>query len=137
MEKNAPANGRHVVRIEDENVIDIPGEEGRQIGQTYYYGLYFTGDDVAQAWAMEAFERSRDGGSQRGITINRYSDGSTTIMAFEGGKLAAQGAADIDFDGTWRFIDGSGRFDGISGGGTYVGEAFQGIAYSNVSGSVE
>ena len=62
---NKAANGRHVVRVERESVVEIPGDSGRVLGQTYYYGLYFHDDEVAQAWAMETFERSPGRGSSR------------------------------------------------------------------------
>lgn len=91
---------------------------------------------MAQAWAMETFERSRNGGSQKGITINSYRDGSTTTMSFEGAKSALGAASRNGFEGRWHFIGGTGRFAGIEGSGTYEGESFAGIAYSNVSGEI-
>lgn len=130
-----PAVGRHVVRIEWENVIDIPNSDGRQLGQTYYRGLFFHDGEVAQAWAMETFERSPLGGTQKGLTINTYADGSTTVMSFRGGKTALGEQARNGFDGSWEFVSGTGRFEGISGGGDYEGQAYDGIAYSNVAGN--
>lgn len=136
MSLSKAANGRHVVRVERESVVQIPGSNGRELGQTYYFGLYFHDDEVAQSWAMETFERSPDGGSQRGVTINLYKDGSTTIMAFQGAKSALGEKDRNGFEGSWEFVSGSGRFEGILGGGNYEGESFEGIAYSNVSGNV-
>jgi hypothetical protein len=130
------ANGRHVVRVERESVIEIPGGAGRILGQTYYYGLYFHDDEVAQAWAMETFERSPGSGSQKGLTINLYKDGSTTVMSFQGAKSDLGAKNRNGFEGSWEFVAGTGRFEGIGGGGSYEGESFEGIAYSNVSGNV-
>ena len=130
------ANGRHVVRIEAETVQDVPGAAGFVLGQTRYYGLYFEEAEVATCWAVEAFERRPGGGSQKGFTVNRYQDGSTTVMAFEGAKSALDEASRNRFRGTWRFVGGSGRYDGITGGGEYEGESFEGIAYSNVVGNL-
>jgi hypothetical protein len=132
---NKAANGRHVVRVERESVVEIPGDSGRVLGQTYYYGLYFHDDEVAQAWAMETFERSPGRGSQKGVTINLYRDGSTTVMSFQGGKSDLGEKSRNGFEGSWEFIGGTGRFEGIVGGGDYSGESFEGIAYSNVSGN--
>ncbi|MBY6120385.1 hypothetical protein KUV64_14720 [Mameliella alba] len=128
-----PSVGRHVVRIEREEVVDIPDDPGRQLGQTYYQGLFFHEGEVAKSWAMETFERSPGGGTQKGLTINKYRDGSTTVMSFQGSKTALEQHAENGFDGTWHFVSGTGRFEGISGGGTYEGEAFSNIAYSNVT----
>lgn len=137
MSNSSPANGRHVVRIETENIIDIPGTSGRQLGQTYYRGLYFEDGEVVQSWAMETFERSPEGGSQKGMTINTYKDGSTTVMSFEGDKSFVDIKTRNGFEGRWSFVGGSGRFANIKGGGTYEGESYDAIAYSNVSGNVD
>lgn len=133
MDSSKAANGRHVVRIEREEVTDLPAG-GLSLGQTAYYGLYFHEDEVAQAWAMETFQRGPEGGFQRGLTINLYADGSSTTMAFEGAKTLMDEGTNA-FDGTWSFVTGSGRFAGITGGGSYDGRSFEGIAYSNVSGN--
>jgi len=130
-----PAVGRHVVRVEWEKVIEIPNSNGRQLGQTYYRGLFFHEGEVAQAWAMETFERSPQGGTQKGLTINTYADGSSTVMSFWGNKTALGEEARNGFDGAWEFVNGTGRFEGVSGGGSYEGEAYDGIAYSNVVGN--
>lgn len=130
------ANGRHVVRVEHEESIAIPGSDGLVLGRTRYYGLYFHEDEVATCWAVESFERSPQGGSQKGFTVNLYKDGSTTVMAFEGGKKKIDSESRNTFEGGWRFVSGSGRFAGLEGGGDYEGESFDGIAYSNVSGNV-
>ncbi len=130
------ANGRHVVRVEHEESTEIPGSQGLVLGRTRYYGLYFHDDEVATCWAVETFERSPQGGSQKGYTVNLYKDGSTTVMAFEGGKSKMENESRNRFEGSWHFVSGTGRFVGLEGGGTYEGESFEGIAYSNVSGNV-
>jgi hypothetical protein len=130
------ANGRHVVRVEHEESMDIPGSQGLVLGRTKYYGLYFHDDEVATCWAVETFERSPQGGSQKGYTVNLYKDGSSTVMAFEGRKSKLGNESQNKFEGGWQFVSGTGRFAGIEGGGNYEGESFEGIAYSNVSGNV-
>lgn len=130
------ANGRHVVHDEHEESTEIPGSQGLVLGRTRYYGLYFHESEVATCWAVETFERSPQGGSQKGYTVNLYKDGSSTVMAFEGGKSRIDGESRNTFEGGWRFVSGTGRFEGIVGGGDYEGESFEGMAYSNVSGNV-
>jgi hypothetical protein len=137
MSMTKAANGRHVVRIERSEKVEIPGAADHLLGTTYYYGLYFHDDEVASCWAVESFQRVPGGGAQRGFTVNLYRDGATTVMAFEGDKSALDNKDRNRFDGTWRFVSGTGRFQGIEGGGTYEGETFEGIAYSNVSGTAK
>jgi hypothetical protein len=131
------ANGRHVVRIERSDPVSTPGAPGHLLGTTYYYGLYFHSGEVATCWAVESYQRNPMGGSQRGYTVNLYKDGSTTVMTFQGEKAALETKERNRFDGTWQFVSGTGRFEGINGGGTYEGETFEGIAYSNVSGTAK
>ena len=135
MSRNIAANGRHVVRVENEEVVEIPGGGGLSLGRTRYYGLYFHDSEVATCWAVETFERSPVGGSQKGFTVNLYSDGSTTVMSFEGRKSKLESKDRNSFEGAWTFVSGTGRFEGITGGGDYEGQSFEGIAYSNVSGN--
>ena len=136
MSISSAANGRHVVTIEDEDVTPASGGAGVVLGRTRYRGLYFQDDEVATCWAVESFQRSPDGGAQKGFTVNLYEDGSTTVMAFEGDKKVREADDGNRFRGTWSFVSGSGRFEGITGGGDYEGRSYDGIAYSNVSGNV-
>lgn len=136
MSESKAANGRHVVRVESQDITNLPGGVGLTLGRTRYYGLYFQDGEVATCWAVETFLRTPGGGEQKGYTVNLYKDGSTTVMSFQGGKSALEERDRNAFAGTWNFVSGTGRFKGISGGGDYEGESFEGIAYSNVSGNV-
>ena len=136
MSVNQPANGRHVVHVEAVEVMNVPGAPEVAIGETRYSGLYFQEDEVARAWAVESFQRGGGGGRQKGFTVNLYQDGSITIMSFEGEKTMKGDLTESRFEGSWTFSGGTGRFAGIQGGGTYEGESFGTMAYSNVSGSV-
>jgi len=128
------ANGRHVVHVDHVETVSPFDKVEVIIGHTRYSGLYFQEDEVARAWAIETFQRGPGGGRQKGFTINLYSDGSTTVMSFEGEKSVQSDPAKSRFTGRWTFVDGGGRFAGIKGGGAYEGESFGTMAYSNVSG---
>ena len=80
---NKAANSRHGVHVEREDSVTISGDARLVLGHTRFWGLYFHDDEVATCWAVETFERSPDGGTQKGYTVNRYKDSSTTIMSFE------------------------------------------------------
>jgi hypothetical protein len=136
MSGNQPANGRHVVHVEAVEVVNVPGAVEIAIGQTRYSGLYFQDNEVARAWAVESFQRGVGNGLQKGFTVNLYQDGSITVMSFEGDKTVKGDPTESRFEGRWTFSGGTGRFAGIQGGGTYEGESFGAMAYSNVSGAV-
>ena len=58
-------------------------------------------------------------GSQRGYYVNERADGHRDWGTFEG-KITASGQQ-VTLEGTWTFAGGTGKFDGISGGGSYSG----------------
>lgn len=66
------------------------------------------------------------GGQHRGYFAIKHPNGETTFTAYEGANEItpkAGGPPDNTFAGKWQCIGGTGRFDGISGGGTYKGMA--------------
>ena len=58
-------------------------------------------------------------GPQRGYFHNVRADGDQDWGSFEG-KITTSGEQ-VTLEGAWRFIDGTGKFRGISGSGTYKG----------------
>lgn len=58
-------------------------------------------------------------GSQRGYYVNERADGDRDWGTFEG-KITASGEQ-VTLEGTWTFAGATGKFNGISGGGSYRG----------------
>ncbi|HEX9129129.1 MAG TPA: hypothetical protein VF850_08215 [Gemmatimonadaceae bacterium] len=69
-----------------------------------------------------------------GYSTTVMDNGDTTIVRYEGAmQMKKDGSGPLK--GTWRFVRGTGKFRGISGGGTYKGEgAADGSAWGDVSG---
>jgi hypothetical protein len=64
------------------------------------------------------------GGPHRGYFAIKHPSGDSTFTAYEGASKATPkqtGPPDITFEGKWQYTGGTGRFEGISGGGTYKG----------------
>lgn len=63
--------------------------------------------------------------TQTGISTFSAANGDTFVIAFEG-TVEFSGPLPTDpvtFEGKWEVIDGTGRFEGATGAGTYAGSA--------------
>jgi hypothetical protein len=58
-------------------------------------------------------------GPQRGYWVNEHADEDRDWGTFEG-KITASGSQ-VTLEGTWTFTGGTGKFQGVSGGGNYRG----------------
>ncbi len=58
-------------------------------------------------------------GPQHGYFVNEHADGDRDLGTFEGKIITAGGQVTIE--GTWKYADGTGKFKGITGGGSYKG----------------
>ena len=58
-------------------------------------------------------------GPQRGYFVNEHADGDRDFGAFEG-KIVTTGG-EIALEGNWKYTGGTGKFQGLTGGGTYKG----------------
>ncbi len=56
-------------------------------------------------------------GTQRGYFVNRHAEGDRDWGTFEG-RVATSGGQ-MTVEGTWQFTGGSGKFNGLTGGGTF------------------
>ena len=61
-------------------------------------------------------------GHQTGTSTLTAADGSTLTLSFEGTDIPT-GPQDFAFFGEWTADSGTGRFQGVQGGGTYDGTA--------------
>jgi hypothetical protein len=65
-------------------------------------------------------------GYHRGHNTNLHPGGDRTFISYEGQTMRttnADGSWASKFEGTFRFTGGTGKFQGISGQGTYIGKA--------------
>jgi hypothetical protein len=73
-------------------------------------------------------------GKIHGYSTSVMDNGDSTIVRYEGTTQAKKDGSGSD-KGTWRYVRGTGKFKGISGSGTFKGEAAaDGSAWADVSG---
>jgi hypothetical protein len=76
------------------------------------------------------------GSSERahGYSTSVFDNGDSLIVRYEGTSQMKKDASGT-LRGTWRYVRGTGNFMGISGGGTYKGQAVaDGTAWADVTG---
>ena len=73
-------------------------------------------------------------GKAHGYSASVMDNGDSTIVRYEGtSQMKKDGSGTIK--GTWRYVRGTGKLRGISGSGTYKGEAAaDGTSWADVSG---
>jgi len=68
-------------------------------------------------------------GPQRGYFVNEHADGDRDFGTFEGRvQISAQQAS---MEGTWKFTGGTGKYQGLTGGGTYKGRFTSAVDVEN------
>ena len=60
---------------------------------------------------------------QGGTSTLTAADGSSMVFTFTGNSVPGPGPGDATFHGTWTVAPGTGRFEDVSGDGTYSGSA--------------
>ena len=74
---------------------------------------------------------------QTGTSTLTAADGSMLAMSFTGAFTPGPaGPSDAAFGGTWTATGGTGRFNGVSGGGTYHGSASGPVGILFLNGSL-
>lgn len=68
-------------------------------------------------------------GLQRGYFVNEHSDGDRDFGIFEG-RISTSGGQ-VTIEGTWKFTGGTGKFNGLTGGGTYKGRMTSPVEIEN------
>jgi hypothetical protein len=123
---NFTANGKVVAILSETKMLpgDKPGHELTMVRRmdtiTYSDPIFNSG----QAVVAGVTDYTAGSGPHRGYFAVTHPTGDKTFTSYEGMAKAtpkAGGPPDVTFEGKWSFVGGTGKFDGITGGGTYKG----------------
>ena len=110
------AQWREVFVTTASHTMSPEGIEGRRFGVMQQRGMAFYQDGtVSRLDAWLTYESDYGNTKYRGLVLYTFPDGATQAADFEG-----EGAAVGRQKGTFTFINGTGRFEGIKGGGTFT-----------------
>jgi len=120
------ANGKVTALLSETKMLpgDKPGHELMMVRRmdtiSYSDPIFSSGQAVVATFA----DYTAGSGPHRGYFAVTHPNGDKTFTTYEGIAKAtpnASGPPDVTFEGKWSFVGGTGKFDGISGGGTYKG----------------
>lgn len=117
-------SGRIVVHVkpEDVKVHEVGDVPGHTLMLVQFRGLAFLDSgEVAEVMGTETLDRSEGGGTYRGYEVLTFEDGSTVVSQFEGRNEPGENPGQVQFEGTFQYISGTGRFAGIEGKGRHEG----------------
>jgi len=114
---------QYTTTVQTLKVPDVEGHsihmvETKGIGSDEKWGAYLTD----QTYTMDLIKAE---GTHQGYGHATFPDGSTMSVKFEGKnkgasiKFSADIAGSVGAEGTFTYIKGTGKFEGIGGGGTY------------------
>lgn len=113
----------HTTKVEAIQVGDVPGHI---IGVGEARGLAFLENgEIASTWEKFTVDYVNGSGPHAAYGLTTLEDGSSIVIKFQGTTTADQAKKTSWFTGTFSFTQGSGRFAGIQGGGSYTGKRFE------------
>ena len=119
--------GRAVVQATPENQVSlqIPNTKGDNLMLVHFKGLMFLdNDEVARIMGTETLHFSKESGSYQGYEVLTFKDGSTIMSKIKGTNQLSENGQYVDFNGSFEYTRGTGRFEGISGSGTHSGRNY-------------
>jgi len=122
-EKTEKFKGRHITQITKMHVIKVGDVEGHIVGIFQRRGLNFINGEVSLYKGSGTFDFIKGKGTAEGYAQITYEDGSTTVGKFQGTMEPLKGKRSTG-KGTFTYVGGSGRFEGIKGGGPWTSKGF-------------
>jgi hypothetical protein len=122
-EKTEKFKGRHVTQIVKAHVFKVGDVEGHIIGILQRRGLDFKNGEVAFYRNWITFDTTKGKGTAAGYSQVTYEDGSTTVAKVQATLEPLEGRRSTG-KGTFTYVRGSGRFEGIEGGGSWTFKSF-------------
>jgi len=115
--------GRTVYHFNKVEVIKVGDVSGHIVGVAEGSGLNSLDNGEVAAYSNKiTFDYVDGSGTFEGYGVNTYEDGSVTVVKAQGTTTALPGGKVSLFKGTYSFLKGTGRFEGIKGSGSLTGK---------------
>ena len=122
--KTEKVKTRNVSQITKMHVIKVGDVDGHIIAVYERRGLAFLADgEVGTYLNRGMFDITKGKGTAQGYVTHTFEDGSTTTSTWQG-TIAPQEGKRLTGEGTFTYTRGSGRFEGIKGGGAWTAKSF-------------
>lgn len=103
--------------------------EGRELVQELNMAdITYANSDfrIKEEWTYIQSNLTNGSGPERGFYIDLHEDGNQTYGSWEGTKTLTtkpDGSWELHWEGTYKYLGGTGRFKNVKGGGKYKGSA--------------
>jgi len=114
--------GSFAGRATSQTIISLPDVSNHDLSLVEIRGVQKSTDqnwDNAKITYWGTADVIAGNGQQRGYFVNEHADGDRDFGTFEG-KIVTTGG-EVAIEGNWKYTGGTGRFQGLTGGGTYKG----------------
>jgi hypothetical protein len=116
----------YVSKVEQIEVGDVPGHI---VGVAEGGGVaFFENGEVATYWWKGTIDYTKGAGTSLGYMLCTFEDESTFLHKYQVLTTADPNGKGFWWKGVFTFLQGSGRFAGIQGDGTFTGKRFGGPA---------
>lgn len=119
--------GRAVIHIVPENtrMVKVPEVPGDNLILAHFKGLVFLDNgEVTEVMGTETIYSPKGSGRYLGYEVLNFSDGSTIMSQVEGSNKPSEDGKYVQFEGTFTYTNGTGRFAGIEGTGELEGRSY-------------
>jgi hypothetical protein len=114
---------RNVSQITKMDAIKVGDVDGHILAVYERRGLGFCNGEVATYLNRAMFDITKGKGTAEGYVTHIFEDGSTAISKWQG-TIAPREGKRLTGEGTFSYIGGSGRFEGIKGGGSWTAKSY-------------
>jgi hypothetical protein len=121
--KTEKVKARNVSQITNMHVFKVGDVDGHIIAIYERRGLGFFDGEVATYLNRAMFDATKGKGTVEGYVTYTFEDGSTTVSRFQGTIAPLEGKR-LTGEGTYTYIGGSGRFEGIKGDGKWTAKSY-------------
>lgn len=121
--KTEKVKGRNVSQITKMHVIKVGDVDGHIIALYERRGVGFFDGEVVTYLNRGMFDVIKGEGKAEGYATYTFEDGSTTISKWQGTLAPLEGKR-LTGEGTFYYIGGSGRFEGIKGEGKWTAKSY-------------
>ncbi len=105
------------------SVIEVDDIPGHTIGVVEFAGVLSCDDgSIATTSTKDMFDYIKGSGKFHGYSVVTFEDGFTFSIGYQGTATPEANGKTTRWDGTCEFIKGTGRFEGVQGGGSLIGK---------------
>jgi hypothetical protein len=115
--------GKRFGTFKSESSIKIDATKGHTIGSGMSKGVDIIQGSIFMSWSTSDLVKGN--GTHQGYSKTIDKDGDITFGKFQGKistTMSPKGRPIVTFEGTWSFIEGTGKWLNVQGNGTYKGK---------------